>query len=116
MSTYAADYIVLADGALFRVGLEEVDFAQELVLVVFELPDHDGRCGVWYANAIQMRLPVCKDSDACLARAEIISAMLRDAGRGRSSDRAASPPSHQTSHRCPPCLFCFRLIAGYLSS
>jgi len=39
--TYAAHYIVLADGALFRVGFEEVDFAQELVLVVFELSNHD---------------------------------------------------------------------------
>lgn len=48
METYAADYIVLADGALLGVGLEEVDFAQELVLVVFELSDHDGdvECGM----------------------------------------------------------------------
>lgn len=44
--TYAADYIVLADRALLRVGLEKVDFAQELVLVVFELSDHDGRFGL----------------------------------------------------------------------
>jgi hypothetical protein len=40
--TYAAHYIVLTDGALFGVGLEKVDFAEELVLVVFECSDHDG--------------------------------------------------------------------------
>jgi hypothetical protein len=40
--TYAAHYIVLTDGALFGVGLEEVDFAEELVLVVFECSDHGG--------------------------------------------------------------------------
>lgn len=47
--TYAADYIVLSDGALFRVGLEEVDLAEELVLVVLELSDHDGRVDMLFA-------------------------------------------------------------------
>lgn len=112
-ATYAADYIVLADGALLGVGLEEVDFAQEPVLVMFELSDHDGGvdCGLRkrFVGAFGLQRFRC-----LFARAEIISAMLRDAGRRRSSDRAAAPPSHQTSHRYRPCLFCFRLLAIFV--
>ena len=63
--TYAADYIVLSDGALFRVGLEEVDLAEELVLVVLELSDHDGRCECAVCECDPKALSVCKDSVAC---------------------------------------------------
>ena len=37
--------IVFPDGALLRIRLEKVDFAQELLLVMFELADHG--CDCW---------------------------------------------------------------------
>ena len=63
--TYAADYIVLSDGALFRVGLEEVDLAEELVLVVLELSDHDGRVAMLFAMRQDGASRSCRERLPC---------------------------------------------------
>lgn len=96
--TYAADYIVLADGSLLCVGLEKVDLAEEFMLVVLELSDHDGRSSVWIAMR-QEGGSVFADSGLLVDRAEIISAGVETAGRKAVIGADRQLRVTQTSHR-----------------
>jgi hypothetical protein len=83
---------------LLCIGLEEVDLAEKLVLVVFELSDHDGRSSVWFAMRREGG-SVFADSGLLVDRAEIISAGVETAGRKAVIGADRQLRVTQTSHR-----------------